>query len=192
MAVGKTCLVNMLKGKYHSYKYIFEKPYDIVQKRNQLKFDINTLNGFVENQKLFINNEIEKFNKLSDDIWIADRGFEDVEFYTINYPKSINKDWDIEKLLEVELKELRAIRSDKIYYLWANKDELIKRREKDIDNGRKRCSFEHYIHNLYPLDRQWFSKQKNFEFIDTSGKTIDYIFSIIEKKLLSNKKPECP
>lgn len=48
-------------------------------------------------------------------VMIFDRGPEDIEFYTLFYPKMIGKEWDIETELKDELYKLRECRSDAIF-----------------------------------------------------------------------------
>jgi hypothetical protein len=85
---------------------------------------------------------------------IFDRGPEDIEFYTLHYPKSIGASWDIEGLLSEELAELRSCRSNRIFYLSVRTTTLISR--KDGDASRRRSSFSHHLQSLQPFEEEGF------------------------------------
>ncbi|MEA1976012.1 MAG: hypothetical protein U9N10_10880, partial [Bacillota bacterium] len=77
----------------------------MIKERNLNKFE---LDDYIEIQRLFIENEIKCYKECrSKEKAIIDLGPEEIEFYTINFPKSINKEWDIETVLHAELNELR-------------------------------------------------------------------------------------
>ncbi|EDX57143.1 conserved hypothetical protein [Bacillus cereus W] len=94
MASGKTTLAKKLE--LHGLSVIYENPYPIVEKRKQLNLDMNSKEGFIANQKMFIEAKIKEFQNAKGSVVIFDRGPEDIEFYTIFYPTTIGKEWDIE------------------------------------------------------------------------------------------------
>lgn len=153
-AVGKTTLVKKLQQRYPDVYFEFENPYPLVQKRQELKLDITTEAGFLENQRLFIEAECQRFRSLIDGKIVLDRGPEDIEFYTLHYPASLGACWDIEKLLSTELAELRLYRSDRILYLQANLTTLASRKE--CDTTRSRRGFAHYLEYLHFREESWF------------------------------------
>ncbi|MER2125101.1 MAG: ATP-binding protein, partial [Exiguobacterium indicum] len=148
-----------------------ENPYPIVQKRKELGLDIRTEDGFVENQRLFIQAELERFRHFPDGHIILDRGPEDLEFYTLHYPQIHRHDWDIESRLKTELEALRECRSDQILYLRAP-DHLLRER-RDADQTRTRQSFAQH-EPLWKLEKNWFERFPVHP-IDTTAKTPEQV-----------------
>lgn len=171
MASGKTTLAQALEDAYPELHVYYENPYPIVQKRKELGLDIRTEDGFVENQRLFIQAEIERFRHFPDGHIILDRGPEDLEFYTLHYPQIHGHDWDIESRLKTELEALRECRSDQILYLRASNQLLQTRR--DADQTRTRQSFEQH-QPLWALEENWY-KQFPVYSIDTTAKTPEQV-----------------
>ncbi|MBF8153220.1 AAA family ATPase [Exiguobacterium sp. TBG-PICH-001] len=171
MASGKTTLAQALKDAYPELHIYYENPYPIVQKRKELGLDIRTEDGFVENQRLFIQAEIERFLHFPDGHIILDRGPEDLEFYTLHYPQVHGHDWDMESRLKTELEALRECRSDQILYLRASNQLLQTRR--DADQTRTRQSFEQH-QPLWALEENWY-KQFPVYSIDTTAKTPEQV-----------------
>lgn len=169
MAGGKTTLANALEENLTSLHVFYENPYPIVQQRSENKLDIYTETGFVENQKLFIQAEVERFKNLPDGNILLDRGPEDIEFYTLHFPVVNGFNWSVEVLLETELRELRECRSDTILYLDATRESLIDRKNADLT--RKRNSFDHHL-NLLALEKTWYGLF-DLQCIDTNSKSIE-------------------
>jgi deoxyadenosine/deoxycytidine kinase len=167
MAGGKTTLARMLEKQINNVYFIYENPYPIVEKRNNRKLDIHTEEGFVENQRMFIEAEIKRYRNLPDKKVIFDRGPEDIEFYTLHFPIANGFEWDIEHLLETELKELRKCRSDLILYLDASEETLHQRKQSDL--SKSRTSFNKNI-KLYKYEKEWF-KQFKTQVVDINKKT---------------------
>jgi deoxyadenosine/deoxycytidine kinase len=157
MAGGKTTLTKRLEEQIENVYFTYENPYPIVKQRDSKKLDLYTKEGFVENQRLFINAEIERFNNLPDGKVIFDRGPEDIEFFTLHFPIANRFNWNIELLLKEELEALRKCRSDVILYLDASEETLFLR--KDSDQNRRRNSFEKNIKlfnsSLTPYHYMW-------------------------------------
>ncbi|WP_368915129.1 AAA family ATPase [Exiguobacterium acetylicum] len=153
MASGKTTLARALEEAYPELHVYYENPYPIVQKRKELGLDIRTEDGFVENQRLFIQAELERFRHFPDGHIVLDRGPEDLEFYTLHYPQVHGQDWDMEFRLKTELEALRRCRSDLILYLRAP-DHLLRER-RDADQTRTRQSFAQH-EPLWKLEENWF------------------------------------
>lgn len=82
---------------------------------------------------------------------------------TINYPKAIGKDWDIENALKDELIGVRKCMPARILFLDASDDTL--RQRKQSGPNRARSSFEYYLKHLMPLKRTWFSKMSNVDYL---------------------------
>ncbi|MFB5089464.1 AAA family ATPase [Psychrobacillus sp. PGGUH221] len=171
MAGGKTTLTKKLEEQIDGLYFTYENPYPIVEKRENKNLDIYTKDGFVENQRLFIESEINRFNNLPDGKVIFDRGPEDIEFYTLHFPIANGFNWDIEQLLKDELQELRRCRSDIIIYLDASEETLYKRKHSDL--GKRRNAFQKNI-KLYKFEKDWFM-QFNTKFLDVNNKTSEQV-----------------
>jgi deoxyadenosine/deoxycytidine kinase len=165
MAVGKTTVLKSIEKHFPSYIFRYENPFPIVTKRNSLHLDITKLKDFIVNQKLFIQAECKLYDSFPlDRHIILDRGSEDLEFYTIMFPHSLGKKWPIEEKMISELNMLRTYRSNRILFLQASADTLRKR--KKLDTSRKRSSFEHYINNIFPLEKTWFSSLPHTDIVN--------------------------
>lgn len=79
MASGKTTLAKRLERC--GLSVIYENPYPIVEKRKRLNLDMNSKEGFIINQKMFIEAKIKEFQNVKDSVVIFDRGPEDIEFF---------------------------------------------------------------------------------------------------------------
>ena len=167
MASGKTTLARRLEQR--GFQVIYENPYEIVEKRKRLNLDIYTIEGFITNQKMFIEAKIKQVQSVTGDIVIFDRGPEDVEFYTIHFPKLIGMDWDIENELKDELHKLRKCRSDAICYLDVSKKILQERKENDT--SRRRSTFEEQL-ELIEVEREWY-KQFSATYVNTDEVTVE-------------------
>lgn len=187
MAVGKTTVIKRLEKRLKNINFVYEKPLGLVRKRDAMKLDINTKRGFVQNQRLFINAEVEKYQNLPAGISLFDRGPEDIEAYTLNYPKSISKNWDIEKLLTKELQALRQCRSDAILFLRASKKTLVKRKSGDLSRGRS--SFGHYINNLSLLEEAFFMKISYVEYFDVDNYGINEVEKYVRRWIAGKNQP---
>lgn len=166
MAGGKTTLAKRLEKKFPNIYVSYENPYPLVAQRVKLNLDMSTEEGFVNNQRLFIRAEMERFRNLHKRNVLFDRGPEDIEFFTLHYPKANGYGWDIENFLKEELEELRTCRSDLIIYLEASPYTLLARKKADKTRGRG--TFEKNM-KLYPFEREWYETQ-NTIFLDTNDK----------------------
>lgn len=167
MASGKTTLAKRLERC--GLSVIYENPYPIVKKRKQLNLDMNSKEGFIINQKMFMEAKIKEFQNVKDSVVIFDRGPEDIEFYTIFYPTIIGEKWDIEIELKDELYKLRECRSDAIFYLDVSKENLYDR--KNNDGARNRSTFEEQF-KLVETEKEWY-KQFPVTYVDTNTLTVD-------------------
>ncbi|MBE6563286.1 MAG: hypothetical protein E7660_06075 [Ruminococcaceae bacterium] len=102
-----------------------------------------------------------------------DFGAEEIEFYTLNYPKSIGETWEIESALKKELDEVRKCMPARILFLDASRETLLKRKEKD--NTRSRNFFEHHLNLLLPLKRQWFIGKDNVDVLNVDALSPDEV-----------------
>ena len=121
-------------------------------KRRQL--DKNKYEDYLEIQKLWLKKEVVRYNKAKDfNCSIMDFGAEEIEFYTLNYPKTIGQEWEIENALHEELEQVRKCMPTRILFLDASNEVLL--RHKENDNTRSRNFFEHHLKYLLPLKRKW-------------------------------------
>ncbi len=162
-ASGKTTSLRTLESQLADCAVSYEYPLPTVLKRDLLGLDIMTREGFIANQRLFIEAEIDRYNTLQAACVVFDRGPEDTECYTINYPRVIGEDWSTEDAMEAELRSLRACRIDRILYLDAPVARLIT--QKEGDTRRRRNSFNPESFAIY---RAWFAERDNCDFLDVS------------------------
>jgi len=182
MAAGKSSLVRMIDKNYSDITVSYENISPIIEQIKSSNLDKNILEDYLEIQKLFIKYEIERFLSLKNkEKVIIDLGTDEIDFYTVNYPKSIGKEWNIEQLLEKELKELRLYKSDLTIFLSCSKQQLQQR--KNFDKNRGRSFFDHYINNLHDLKLNWFENKDNVEYIDTNGLAQNDVYSEIKEIL---------
>ena len=177
MASGKTTLAKRLER--YGLSVIYENPYLIVEKRKQLNLDMNSKEGFIINQKMFIEAKIKDFQNAKGSDVIFDRGPEDIEFYTLFYPMIIGKEWDVENELKDQLYQLRECRSDAIFYLDVTKKNVYDR--KNNDRTRNRSTFEEQF-KLVGTEKEWY-KQFSVTYVDTNRLTVDELEAYFMKWL---------
>ena len=160
MAVGKTTAVKYVENKISTIYVSYENPLPLLSEIKKRNLQQNTLEGFIEIQKIFINDVVEEYEQLKNKKYVLkDLGAEEIEFFTLFYPKSMGFNWDVEKYLKAELFELRKCMADHVLFLDAKIETLTKNKENDL--LRKRGSFEHYSKNMMPLKRNWFFEERN-------------------------------
>ncbi|MCU5517750.1 ATP-binding protein, partial [Bacillus wiedmannii] len=125
--------------------------------------------GFIINQKMFMEAKIKEFQNVKDSVVIFDRGPEDIEFYTLFYPTIIGEEWGMETELKDELYKLRECRSDAIFYLDVTKKNVYDR--KNNDRTRNRSTFEEQF-KLVETEKEWY-KQFPITYVDTNTLTVD-------------------
>ena len=164
MAVGKTTAVNYIRENAPYVNISLEENREIIEKIKSRHLNKNIFEDYMEIQKLWIENEIIRWEKARKyNCSIMDFGAEEIEFYTLNYPKAIGADWNVERKLHNELEELRECMPNRILFLDAN--ESLLRNNKERDKTRSRNFFEYYLKYLLPLKRLWFSQKDNVDFL---------------------------
>lgn len=119
---------------------------------------------YLEIQKLWLKKEVDRWTAaVMFPCSVMDLGAEEIEFYTLNYPKSIGVEWEIEKALQLELEAVRKCMPTRILFLDAS-DEVL-RSHKEKDNSRSRYFFEHYLKYLLPLKKEWFFGKPNVDIL---------------------------
>jgi len=174
MAVGKTTALNYIAHKNNNINCCYEDNLKVIKEIQEKKLDKNLLDDYLQIQKLWIQNEIKRAencpkNKLN----LMDFGAEEIEFYTLNYPKLIGKDWDIESLLKEDLDNLRIYYPKKILFLTASYETLL--RNKKNDKNRTRTFFDYQYQHLFPLKKKWFKDRANVDFLDVDNLSADEV-----------------
>ena len=174
MAVGKTTAVKYLQ-QYAPYINIsYEINNDIVDEVKRRQLDKNKYEDYLEIQKLWLNKEVARWHKaIKNSCSVMDFGAEEIEFYTLNYPKSIGADWEIENALHEELEAVRKCMPTRILFLDA--DDEVLRRHKENDDTRSRNFFEHHLKYLLPLKRKWFLERANVDLLRVDDLDIETV-----------------
>lgn len=174
MAVGKTTAVNYLREHAPYVNISYENNADIVREIKQRQLDKNKYEDYLEIQKLWLNQEVVRHHKAKAHMCsIMDFGAEEIEFYTLNYPKSIGQDWEIENALQDELEAVRKCMPTRILFLDASDETL--QRHKEMDTTRSRNFFDHYLQHLLPLKRAWFLGRDNVDILNVDNFSADEV-----------------
>lgn len=164
MAVGKTTAVRYIQEKAPYINISYEDNTDIIEEIRCRNLDKNRYEDYLEIQKLWLRKEVLRYEKAAKyPCSIMDFGAEEIEFYTLNYPKSIGEDWEVENALNKELTEVRNCMPNRILFLDASDDVL--RSHKQHDDTRTRNFFEHHLQHLMPLKREWFLNKENVDWL---------------------------
>ncbi len=176
MAAGKTTAAKFVENHLNNVFVSYENPAPMLQEIKRQGWNQSTLDGFIEIQRLFIKAEINRWDECKQYQYVLmDLGANEIEFFTLFYPKSIGFDWDVESLLKDELAELRQCVYTGVLFLNASAQTLINNKQMDIT--RNRGSFDHYLTKLLDVKTTWFSnrQQPETDFIDINGLTIEQI-----------------
>lgn len=168
MAVGKTTAVKYLQQNAPYINISYEINTDIVDEVKRRKLDKNKYEDYLEIQKLWLRKEVERWKKAQQySCSVMDFGAEEIEFYTLNYPKTIGENWEIEQALKDELAAVRKCMPDRILFLDASDDVL--RQHKENDSTRSRNFFEHHLTHFLPLKREWFFGKENVDVLNVDN-----------------------
>lgn len=178
MAVGKTTAVRYLQV-HESYLHVsWEEHQGVIQEVRRRQLNKNVYEDYLEIQRLWLKNEVERHEEaLAYPNTVMDFGAEEIEFYTLNYPKSIGARWDVEKPLAAELAEVRACLPARVLFLDAS-DEVL-RAHKAGDATRSRNFFEQHLQTLLPLKRAWFAQSENVDWLRVDDLTPDEVGSAV-------------
>lgn len=176
MASGKTTLLNRLHAARPELTISYENPAPIIQEVKARGLNKLQRDDFLDIQRLFIEAEIQRYKDLCDyQRVVMELGPEEIEFYTLFFPQSINQDWDIPRLLKKELTELRKCSLSGILFLDASPQ--ILRQHKEQDTTRARNFFDHYLTGLHPAKREWFANKAATTFLKVDNLTPDQVFA---------------
>jgi len=165
MAVGKTTAIKYIQENAPYVNISYELNQDVIKAVRKRKLDKNKFEDYLEIQKLWIDKEIVRWEKAQQyHCCIMDFGAEEIEFYTLNYPSTINLDWNVEKALHNDLERLRKCLPNRILFLNASEETVKKNKEND--GTRRRLFFEHHIKYLLPLKKAWFINKDNVDILN--------------------------
>lgn len=174
MAVGKTTAVKYIQANAPYINISYEINSDIVEEVKRRNLDKNKYEDYLEIQKLWLKKEVIRYEKaIKHNCSIMDFGAEEIEFYTLNYPKSIGANWKVENALKKELEEVRKCLPNRILFLDASDDVL--REHKQNDSTRSRNFFEHHLTNMMPLKRKWFLDKDNVDVLMVDNFSADEV-----------------
>ena len=174
MAVGKTTAVRYLQENAPYINISYEINNNVIDEIKRRNLDKNNYEDYLEIQKLWLNKEVIRYNKAKDfKCSVMDFGAEEIEFYTLNYPKTIGQDWEIENVLKYELEQVRKCMPTRILFLDAA-DEVL-RKHKESDTTRSRNFFEHHLKYLLPLKRAWFIGKDNVDVLNVDNMNADEV-----------------
>ena len=174
MAVGKTTVVRYLQENAPYIHISYEDTRAVIEEVRRRKLDKTCYPDYLEIQKLWLQNEVFRYQKaVQYPCSIMDFGTEEIEFYTLNYPKSIGVDWEVENALKPELEAVRDCLPDRILFLDASEEVL--RQHKENDKTRSRTFFEQYLRTLLPLKRKWFAQKANVDYLLVDGLSVQEV-----------------
>mgnify|MGYP002517802112 FL=1 len=173
MAVGKTTAARYMQAHLPEVHVSLEYNTGVVEEVRRRRLNKKRYEDYLEIQKLWLQNEVARWQDAQRYPYtVMDFGAEEIEFYTLNYPKSCGLSWrteEIEHALQPELTAVRQCMPEHILFLDAS--ETVLRARKTGDSTRSREFFEHYVMHLLPLKREWFRKRENVTFLQTDDLT---------------------
>ena len=162
MGVGKTTALQYIEKNVPDVHISWEENRHVIEEVKRRGLKKTKYEDYLEIQKLWLENEVKRYEKAQ--LWectMMDFGAEEIEFYTLNYPKTIGADWDVEHLLKKELDAVRACMPQRILFLDASEETLRKRKETDT--------------TLLPLKKEWFLNRADVDILNTDGKSIQEV-----------------
>ncbi len=168
MAAGKTTAVRYLQEHAPDIHISYEDTSDVIAEIKQRNLDKNKYEDYLEIQRLWLRKEVQRWEKAKQyPITVMDFGAEEIEFYTLNYPKTIGMDWEVDQSLKPELDAVRACMPDRILFLNASEETL--RRNKQNDSTRPRNFFDYYLQYFLPLKKAWFIGRPDVDVLDVEN-----------------------
>ena len=137
MAVGKTTALRYLETHAPELCVSYEDNATVIAEVRRHKLDKNRFEDYVQIQKLWLQNEIDRYERVKDaPCTVMDFGAEEIEFYTLCYPESVGQRWPVADALEHELSAVRRCIPERILFLDASEDTLRRRRDGDATRSR--------------------------------------------------------
>lgn len=170
MAVGKTTAVRYLQEHAPEIHISYEDNSDVIAQIKAKNLDKNKYEDYLKIQRRWLRKEVQRWEKARQyPCTVMDFGAEEIEFYTLNYPKTIGMDWDVADALKPELDAVKACMPDRILFLNASVETL--RRNKQNDPTRSRNFFDHYLQHFLPLKKAWFLGRSDVDVLDVDDLT---------------------
>lgn len=111
MAVGKTTAARYLEQHCQQVQVCFEDNAAVLAEIKQRGLNKNSYADYLEIQRLFLRNELRRGQKAKKyPHAVMDFGAEEIEFYTLNYPKSRGLEWEMEAIRQALARSLRRCR----------------------------------------------------------------------------------
>lgn len=162
MAVGKTTAAQYVAAHAPQIHISYEDVSQVIVKVRERALRKDVFEEYVRIQRLFIANEIERYQRAQQHgVSLMDFGAEEIEFYTLHYPRTIGKDWPVAEALGEELSALRHCMPERILFLRANEETL--RARKEGDETRLRTFFDHHLRCLMPLKTRWLEERADVD-----------------------------
>ena len=174
MAVGKTTAARYLARHTPDLHVCLEDNRAVIGQVQRLGLDKTRCDDYIRIQRLWLQHEVDRWQQARP--WpctVMDFGAEEIEFYTLHYPRTIGQDWDVEGPLARELAAVRRCMPRRILFLDA--PDPVLRRRKEGDAARDRGFFEHYLQELLPLKRAWFAQKDNVDVLQTANMTPEQV-----------------
>ena len=174
MAVGKTTAARYLARHTPDLHVCLEDNRAVIGQVQRLGLDKTRYADYIRIQRLWLQHEVDRWQQARP--WpctVMDFGAEEIEFYTLHYPRTIGQDWDVEGPLARELAAVRRRMPRRILFLDA--PDPVLRRRKEGDAARDRGFFEHYLQELLPLKRDWFAQKDNVDVLQTANMTPEQV-----------------
>lgn len=174
MAVGKTTAARYLTRHAPDLHVCLEDNRAVIGQVQRLGLDKTRCDDYIRIQRLWLQHEVDRWQQAQP--WpctVMDFGAEEIEFYTLHYPRTIGQDWDVEGPLARELAAVRRCMPRRILFLDA--PDPVLRCRKEGDAARDRGFFEHYLQELLPLKRAWFAQKDNVDVLQTANMTPEQV-----------------
>lgn len=170
MAVGKTTAARYTAAHDPTVAVFPEDNAPALAALRGRGLDKHRFADYCEIQRAFIQQEIDRYARAARcPCALLDLGPQEIEFYTLYYPRSLGQDWPVEQALAAELAALRRCRIDRTLFLQASATVL--RQRKDADKTRDRGFFDYTVQHLLPAKERWFAAQPCVDFLQTDGLT---------------------
>lgn len=180
MAAGKTTAAQFLRAHEPRVYVSLEDIRVPLARTQQLGLNKKCFSDYIEIQRLFIENEIKRWQDMQKyPFVVTDLGASEIEFYTLQYPRSIGEEWPVEQALCTELEALRRCKAQRTLFLDASA--AVLRARKNADDTRQRGFFEHTVTHLLPAKRAWFAAQPGTDFLCTDTFTQEALCTAVHQ-----------
>ncbi len=111
MAVGKTTAARYLEQHCQQVQVCFEDNAAVLAEIKQRGLNKNSYADYLAIQRLFLRNELRRGQEAKKyPHAVMDFGAEEIEFYTLNYPKSRGLEWEMEAIRHALARSLQRCR----------------------------------------------------------------------------------